>query len=400
MAKSKTKQPSPVVRIVDWRNLTRMDWFMPIIVLILAVIGWVTLYSATEIQYESYFVTRQMAAFGIGVLIAALILCTDYRFVVALAPIMYLAILVMLYATLSADAIKGSSRWLNLGPVSIQPSELSKFVMVYVLAWYFNLVGDRIKKLPFVILTFVIAGPPILLILGQPDLGTAVCLIPLTGIMLFLAGSRIWHLVFLVLAGIVVLLPFVYFQIHDFDPDPKLRSTMIEAAGPYDLKYHQKKRIHSFLFADEGDNDGDYQQIQSTIAVGSGGLKGKGFQQGTQTRLSYLPYHYTDFIFAHYAEERGFVGCAILMCLYAALLLRGLMFARECPDMMGTQLAVGVIVILTYHSVINIAINIDLLPVTGLPLPFMSWGRTFYLTTMACIGILLSVPMRKKAFVY
>ena len=401
MARAATAKPAPVVRIVDWRNLTRVDWFLPIIVVILAIIGLVTLYSATaHLPDESALVYKQAGAFFIGAILAAFILCMDYRFVVALAPLMYVVILVMLFLTLRAEAVQGSSRWLTIGPIRLQPSELSKFVMVYFLAWYFNLIGERIKKFPFVILTFIVAGPPILLILRQPDLGTAACLIPLTGVMLFVAGCRISHLVFLVLAGTTVLLPFVYSQIHDFDPNPKLKQEMLAQAGTYDLKYHQKVRIYNFLFGEEGDVEAGYQQIQSTIAVGSGGLHGKGFGQTTQTRLSYVPEHLTDCIFAHYAEERGFIGCVILMGLYAMLLLRGLTFARECPDMMGTLLAVGVVVIITFHCVINIAINIDLFPVTGLPLPFMSWGRSFYLTTMACIGILLSVPMRKKAFVY
>ena len=157
-------------------------------------------------------------------------------------------------------------------------------------------------------------------------------------------------------------------------------------------------RIYTFLHPDFAPRVSNWQAHQSFVTVGSGGLTGKGYMEGTNTRLNYLPEHRTDFIFSHYAEERGFIGCVVVIGLFLAFLLRGLMYARDCPEMMGTLLAAGVVTVLGFHIFFNISITIGLMPITGMPLPFLSYGGTFYLTTMACVGILLNVPMRRRMF--
>ncbi len=392
-----------IVRAINFRNLRRIDWLLPIFVLSLAAIGWVTMNSASAHtggnQHE-----KQVLFFIAGAFIAAGIICIDYRALVAFAPVMYGGVILLLLAVLQfGPEIKGSQRWLDLGLFRIQPSEITKLVMVYFLAWYLHTLGPKIRKLHWFVLTFVLTGVPMLLILKQPDLGTAACLGPLVIVMLFVAGCRLWHVGLVVLVGLSVV-PFAWFQIHDFNPSPKSweqekqKAEFYENKEWYDLHWHQKMRIYTFVHPDFAPRGSNWQAYQSFVTVGSGGLAGKGFKQGTNTRLNYLPEHRTDFIFSHYAEERGFIGCVVVIGLFLAFLLRGLMYARDCPEMMGTLLAAGVVTVLGFHIFFNISITIGLMPVTGMPLPFLSYGGTFYLTTMACVGILLNVPMRRRMF--
>lgn len=383
------------IRIINWRNLRKMDWFLPLIVLALATVGWFTLYSASRTSDHGYF-TRQIVVFLLSVPIVLLLVATDYRFLVAWGPVFYLGGLALLLAVeFFGYEAKGSERWLVIGPVRLQPSEMNKVILVYALTWYLTTVGRRIRKLHWFLLTFVLVGIPMGLILKQPNLGTAACLAPLVIVMLFVAGCRLWHLG-VVIALALSVIPVLWFQMKDFNPEivPEAEQTSV-----YELKHYQKKRIYTFLHPEYDPQGSGWHTTQSMITVGSGGLSGKGYLQGTQTRLNYLPEHHTDFIFSLLAEEQGFIGSAIVIALFAAFLMRGLMYARDCPDMMGTLLATGVITVLGFHIFVNIAITIGLMPVTGIPLPFLSYGRSFYITTMVCVGVLLSVPIRRNVFV-
>jgi len=403
------------VRIFILRNLLRVDWMLPVFVVALAVVGFVTLYSAT-LESGSGLLVRQIAFFCFGSVLATVILCTDYRFTVALAPLFYIgAIGLLVWVLFMAEVRKGSERWIDLGLFLLQPSEVAKVALIYGLTWYLSKVGQRIRSLHWFLLTFVVAAVPMALILKQPNLGTAASLAPLTVVMLFVAGCRIRHLLALVLLG-STLLPYVWFEMRDFNPETeeylaanergkqvimdKMKADYQNNRAFYDLHWHQKMRIYTFLHPEADPRGSAWQPEQSKITVGSGGLKGKGFLKGEMTRLRYLPEHHTDFIFSTLAEERGFIGAAVVIGLFTAMLLRGLMFARDCPEMMGTLLASGVVTILAFHVFVNIGIAVGLLPVTGLPLPFLSYGGSFYMATMACVGVLLSVPMRKRAFVY
>ena len=389
------------MRVLNWRNLLRIDLIMLIFVLALAFIGFLTLYSASRSTADDYY-QKQVVFFFAGLVLTLLLICIDYRFLIWIAPAMFVVALGLLLAVEVAGSMAGGSeRWLRYGPLNLQPSEITKVVMIYALTWYLTLLGKRIRKIWWFGLTFVIVGVPTLLILKQPNLGTAAAMGPLVMAMLYVAGARLWHLSVLVIAGISVV-PFLWLQMFDFEPhlDKEARAAQDEAAQVYELKYYQKMRIYTFLHPEEDPAGSAWQTIQSMITVGSGGFSGKGYMQGTQTRLNYVPEHHTDFIFAQYAEERGFLGVAVVIGLYCALLLRGLQFARDCPEMHGTLLATGAVVILGFHVFVNIAITIGVLPVTGIPLPFLSYGGSFYLTTMMLVGILLNVPMRRRTFIY
>jgi rod shape determining protein RodA len=380
------------LRVFNWRNLLRVDWLLSLMVLLLATAGWITMYSASRSSDISYF-NRQIMYFFLGLAVTVAIVCVDYRFLVGLGPLMYIGAVIMLLAVLAVGTVaKGSERWLVLGPFRLQPSETTKLVMIYALTWYFVKLGPRIRKLHWFLLTFLVAGLPMALILKQPNLGTAASLAPLVIVMLFVAGCRVWHLAAVVLIGLSIV-PVMWWQMHDFDPD-----TPREPRGFYELKHYQKMRVYAFLNPEYDPRGSGWHTLQSKITVGSGGLTGKGYLEGTQTRLNYLPEHHTDFIFSLLAEEQGFVGSIIVIALFLVFLLRGLSFARDCPDMAGTLLAAGVVTILAFHVFVNIAITIGLMPVTGIPLPFLSFGGSFYLTTMAGVGVLLNVPARGKGF--
>jgi len=365
------------IGVFHYRNLRQIDWLTLALVFALAAIGLMVLYSASASPAaKAPFFFKQTLFFVMGLGVALFIMCLDFRVVLSLAPLMYGAAVLLLLAVLEFGAeIKGGQRWLVLGPFRLQPSEQTKLVLVFMLAWYFTTIKERIRKLPYFLLTFVIAGIPIALILKQPNLGTAAVLVPVTVAMVYVAGCKWWHLGLLILAGLIAA-PVGYTQLADY----------------------QKKRVQAFLNP-EADPTGDgWQTRQSKITVGSGGLSGKGFRKGTQTMLNYLPEHHTDFIFSLLAEEHGFIGGALVIALFAGLLLRGLRFALACADMSGALLAVGVVTILAFHVFVNVGITLGLMPVTGIPLPFLSYGGSFYLTTMMCIGVLLNVPVRKQLF--
>ena len=379
------------VTLFNPRNLLRIDWWLVIVAIALAAVGWFVMYSAARSTDIMYF-HRQIIFFFLGIAALAAFVCIDHRFFVGIAPMLYLgAIALLVVVSFFGTEVKGSERWLALGPLRLQPSEFSKIVMVFMFAWYFTKLGSRIRRLHWFLFTFVIAAVPMALILKQPNLGTAACLGPLTIAMLYVAGCKKWHLAMIIMLGLS-LLPVLWWQMKDFDPE-----TPTEPRLFFELRHYQKMRIYTYLHPEYDPRGSGWHTLQSRITIGSGGLSGKGYLQGTQTRLNYLPEHHTDFIFSLLAEEFGFLGAMAVIALFLILLLRGLLFAYDGADMTGTLLATGVVTILAFHIFVNIAITTGLLPVTGIPLPFLSYGGSFYMTTMAGIGLLLSVRLRKQS---
>jgi len=377
------------IHTFNYRNLRRLDWVLVILTLALAMIGLCTLYSASQsasgdLSFFKMYYVKQTLFFVLGVAIALSIACVDYRALVSVASIMYgVAILLLIAVPIIGTTAMGGQHWLRIGEWGLQPSELSKIALIYMLSWYLTRVQGRLHRLPFFLLAFIITGVLLLLILVQGDLGTALVVAPIVFVMLFAAGCRRVHLLAIVAAGLIAA-PVLYFNLDNLP-----------------LKDHQKTRIVSF-FNPEADPEyatsSGYQIEQTKIAVGSGQMWGKGFGKGTQTHMRFLPVYHTDFIFALYAEEMGFVGGVILIGLYGLFLLRGLALARACPDLAGSLLVVGSVSVVAFHVLVNIAITLNLLPVTGLPLPFLSYGGSFYLTTMMCVGTILSVHVRKGFF--
>ncbi len=366
------------IRIFDFGNLRRLDLWLAAIVLALAAVGVMVLYSTSRSTSSATpYYLLQMMFIPVGCLIALTITCIDYRFLVSLAPFFYGILIVALVAVLLVGVeVKGATRWLQLGPIRIQPSEQSKLALIFMLAWYLSSIGNKIQRIPYFLLTFAIAAVPALLIFRQPNLGTAATLGPVVFAMLYVAGCRRSHLV-----GIVVL------------------ALVAAPVGWSQLKDYQKTRVLTILNPGADALGSGYHTTQSMITVGSGGPFGKGYMQGTQTYLSYLPEHHTDFIFSVLAEEWGFVGSVGVVALFLLLFMRALIIARKSPEMSGALLVIGIVTLLAFHVFVNIAITLGIAPVTGIPLPFLSYGRSFYLTTMMCIGVLLSVNTRKGLFI-
>jgi rod shape determining protein RodA len=268
----------------------------------------------------------------------------------------------------------GARRWIKIaGSTHFQPSEWVKLILILAVARYFAdnrqqeaSAGDMVKA-------GALVGVPMLLVLVQPDMGTALTYLPIALMGLFLGGMRWKHAVVIILAG----------------------ALMAPLAWHFGLKEYQKARLTSFLEPEADPQKKGYQVIQSLIAVGSGGLTGKGATKGTQTQGAFLPVPQTDFIFAAFAEEHGFVGALALLLLYFIVLMRLIHNAQTAPDRAGTFVVMGVVAVLIFHILVNVGMVVGFMPVTGIPLPLMSYGGSSVLFTFLALGIVMNVRMRR-----
>ncbi len=366
--------------MIDRRLITNFDWGFLFLVLLIAGIGVVNISSATAsyAMQDTPYAVRQIYWILIGICIAIMVCSIDYHLFQDMAYWFYgILIFLLLVVLLMGKTSMGATRWLHLGFVSFQPSELMKIVIIMVYAHYLaNFTAPGGLTLKDLVNPFLLLAGPAILIMKQPDLGTASLVILIALSMLLYAGVRIRAIVTLLLAG----LPAIFLGWH------------------YYLRGYQKERLLNFLNPERDPLGSGYHIIQSKIAVGSGGLTGKGFMQGTQSQLRFLPEQHTDFAFSVFSEEWGFAGCLVMLLLYLALILWGLNIARRCNDNFGSLLAVGVTAMLFWHIVINIGMVIGLFPVVGVPLPLFSYGGTSMITSMVGLGILLNIRMRKFMF--
>ncbi len=365
---------------IDRRLASHFDWSLFALAMGLALLGILTIHSATiDITKEpsGLFVLRQLYWLLIG--LGAMVVCftVDYHSIDRLTYLFYSGVLVLLLLVPFFGTVSGGSqRWLNLGYFALQPSELGKLVMVLVLAKKlqydeFN-EGYRLRSLW---VSFLLAIPIFALIMLQPDLGTAGVFFLVFLSVILVGGLRIRSI--LRLAGVgIVLLP----------------------VGWQFLKPYQKIRFWAFLNPELDPLGAGYHLIQSKIAIGSGGLLGKGYLLGTQNRLNFLPAQHTDFVFSVIAEEWGFVGCVILLGLYLTLILLSLRVVMRARDRLGALLAFGMTAILFWQVTINVAMVTGNLPVAGIPLPFLSYGGSSLVVTMMAVGLLINVSMRRFTF--
>lgn len=326
-------------------------------------------------EVRPYF-ARQLMWVSIGLLVMAITALVDYRFLARYAYHFYVAtVLFLLVVLFIGREAHGAQRWFRFLGFQIQPSEMVKIACLFMLARYFDKVKERIREGRLVIGAVVIVGLPAALIALQPDLGTSLVLVAMLGGMLVAAAARRLHLGLLAVSGIVV--------------SPVVWSF---------LKDYQKTRLLSFINPNLDPLGASYQVIQSKIAIGAGGLTGTGWLAGTQSRLNFLPEQHTDFIFSVFAEQWGFIGSFIMIALYFGLLLQALKIAESSRDFTGSMLAVGVVTIIGFQTLVNLFMTVGLMPVTGIPLPFMSYGGSNLLTMMACVGLLLSIKARSHIF--
>ena len=393
------------------KRLRHFNWIMFLSMVLLVGIGTAAIWSAGSARSETLFHGMWInnlttAAFGLAIYFA--LAFSDYRRLLDWFAIpAYAAALVLLVAVLVfGDTVYGGKRWLWF----FQPSEVSKVCVIMLLAWVFGTGAERSPAKQesaffgdwrFGFRGFLLAaaaiGLPALLILAEPDLGTTLTLIPATMIMLLVA--RVWRrgLTVMFLSGAMAAAAVLWSVYEAEKPGvaPQRRERILSCVP---LKPHQIKRVRVFLFPDEDLQGAGYNLRQAKISIGSGGFSGKGLGKGETNHLKYLPQAISmnDFIFCVYAEEMGFVGSLALLFLFGCLLVPGCWVAFVSTDGRGRLLAIGVSTLVFAHVYINIAMSIGLVPITGLPLPFISSGRTFVLTVMAGLGLVQSVSMHRE----
>ena len=352
-----------------------IDWALLAAVLALCGIGVAMIYSTTAdpTRTSSHLWVTQLYAIGLGLIAMVVTLTLDYRTFTDKSHFIYIALLgVLLYVLFFGTTQMGARRWIALKSFNLQPSEFAKVGVALVLAKFFGEKGGEPQWTDLAVggvLTLI----PLALIAKEPDLGTAVTLMPIFIAVAYLAGMRLR--IFGVIALVIVL--------------------AAPAAWMFALKPYQKSRISTFLDPSQDAKGAGYQQIQARITVGSGGLTGKGFKQGTQGQLRFLPVAHNDFIFSVLAEEQGFAGVLVALGLYLFVILRALEAARLAKDSIGSYLVLGVLASFTFQVIYNVTMSAGLAPVKGLTLPLMSYGGSSMIATLAGFGLVLNVRMRR-----
>jgi len=360
--------------LLERRSILNIDWLLAFSVLAIASIGVGMVYSATSGGPLAGLAGKQAAYLLVGFLAMLLAMAVDYHTLTELSYIFYGAtVLLLLYLLFFGRAIANTRGWLELGPVNLQPAEMAKVTTLLMLATFMGRRRGSGLGLTNMASILGIVGLPVLLIVRQPDLGTALTLLPLIAVSAFLGGIRVRTILILVLIPILAL-PLLW---------------------KHYLKDYQRIRVQTFLDPTQDPKGAGYQVIQSKIAVGSGGLAGKGYLEGTQGQLNFLPAQHTDFIFALLAEERGFIGSFIVLSLYFVVIYRCIAIARAARDRLGVFLAMGMAALFACQVLINIGVVVGLMPTTGVPLPLMSYGRSSLISTMAGMGLVLNVWMRR-----
>jgi rod shape determining protein RodA len=358
-----------------FRNFSGLDWAFLLSALVLAGIGVATVGSASEAMGVDYL-TRQAMWVGLGLVTMIVLVAINYRTLIDLGLVLYLAGIALLVLVLFFGNVAGGARgWFSVGGVGIQPAELAKMTTAIFLARYLAAVNKRHLGIKQIAVSTLVVVVPMVLLALQPDLGSAAMYVPMLGVMLLVAGVR-WQVLaaaalVIVLAGATVWT----FALHDY----------------------QRDRVYTFMNPLADPLGAGYQVQQSKIAVGSGELLGKGYGQGTQSQLRFLPARHTDFIFAVLAEEWGFVGTITVLILYAVFLLNGFRVAMRARERAAILLVSGLLGLVAFHVVYNTAMVVGFLPITGIPLPFLSYGGSFTILNFAIAGLVLGIDVRRYA---
>ena len=358
-----------------WQKIVLINWGLVLLIAGAAGIGLAALYSAAGGQMEPW-AARQAVRFAVGVVGMIVIALIDMRWWFRLAYPAYLAGFVMLVAVEVMGHIgMGAQRWINLGFIQLQPSELMKIAVVLALARYFHAAGpEDMRRLSFLLPAGLLIAAPVGLVLLQPDLGTALMIVMAGVAVFFVAGAPLW----LFITGIAAALaaaPVGWLLMHDY----------------------QKQRVLTFLHPENDPLGAGYHIMQSKIAIGSGGIEGKGFLNGTQSHLNFLPEKQTDFIFTLWVEEWGLLGGVGLLLLMGAIFIYCAWIAFQCRAMFGKLLAFGLMVNFSLYIFINIAMVMGLIPVVGAPLPMISYGGTSMLAALAGFGLIISCAVHREA---
>lgn len=343
--------------------------------IVIAAVGLLLVYSATYFSDPTLKIfKRQILWIAIGLALMIAFLVIDYHALFDIAPILYgIGLVLLLYLVAWGKVTANVKSWIHIGGFQFQPSEFMKIFTALMLAKFFDSNDRAYLDMRSFFTAMAIIMAPVALIIIQPDFGTAATFFPLIAVTMFFGGirARVWIAMILAAA---ILMPIGWFAF---------------------LKPYQKERIMIFLNPERDPRGSGYQVIQAKIAIGSGGIQGKGFKQGTQAKLEYLPARHTDFIFAVLGEEWGFVGVLVVLSLYLFFVFQALTFAKNARDRGGTFLVIGLIFFFIFHILINVAMQIGVLPTTGIPLPLISYGGSSTMMFFIAIGLMLNVDLRR-----
>ena len=360
-------------RILSFRDF---DWTLLAMVLLLCTVSVFEIYSATLHTKYSGFHTKQMLWISGGLVAMFLFAKIDYHKLIDFVPWAYGVCLLALLAVLAiGQKVLGARRWIRVGPMHFQPSEWVKLVLIIAVARYFANLGGRSLTWKDIFKAFALVGIPLLLVLKQPDLGTSLTYTPILIAGLFLGGVNLRQALILSTCGLALV-------------------AGVWSSGKL-LKPYQKARLTSFINPDNDPRGTGYQLLQSKIAVGSGGVWGKGAEKGTQPQGDFLPIPHADFIFAAFSEEHGFVGALLVLLLYFLILMRLIQNAQTAADLPGSLIIMGIVAVLTFQIAVNVGMVIGFMPVTGIPLPLMSYGGSSVLFTFLALGVAMNVRMRR-----
>lgn len=378
---------------MELKRLRFIDKPFLLTLLVLIGFGLITLVSATSgiSANPYYYLEKQVLAGAAGLFLAILIIRFDYNQLKRYNLIIYgLAILALILVLLFGNEVRGTTGWISLGPLPpVQPAEFTKILLILAFADFLEKRKGNLNTLGEILPCFIFMGIPFILILLQPDLGTALVYIAITFVMMFIAGANPKILLWIIAIAIsgTALALFAHFQL----------------GMPLPLDDYQLKRLIVFVdpYNDgQGGRGAGWNTIQSLVAIGSGGLTGKGLFQGTQVQLNFLPEHHTDFIYAVIGEELGFIGAFFIILLYGLLILRAIYISFTAREMYGTLVVLGITAMWLFHVFENIGMSIGVMPITGIPLPFLSYGGSSLLTNLLAVGIILSVNIRGRKIVF
>jgi len=361
---------------IDKKLVKKINFSLIVVVLLICAIGIVIVSSATYgLGYEKFMKT-QIVSIILGIIAIVIILFIDYHTIAKMYIPIYVISNLLLVAVLifgSGAESWGANRWIRIGGFQFQPSDFAKIGVIIAMAKFLDDNKDSIDKLSTLLKIGAFAGLPMLLIAKQPDLGTTMAFAFFTFGMTFIAGLKYKHILVTAIIG-VLSIPIAWIGF---------------------LQDYHKNRIITFLYPELDPMGKGYHAIQSKMAVGNGMIFGRGLFKGTQSQFGFLPEKQTDFIFSVLAEELGFIGVVVLLTLYAIMLFKCINIARDAKDDLGSYITTGVTFMLAFHIFANIGMTIGLMPVTGKPLPFVSYGGTFMLSNMMAIGLVLNVNMRR-----
>lgn len=378
--------------MLDKRLLRNLDYTLIVVIIAIIIFGLIIISSATHVTQADRAdpfgkVERQVTSVVIGVVLAGLILTINYEDLSRYRRWLYFtSIILLIFVEVKGKIAGGAQSWIEIGPLVIQPSELAKLSIIITFAHYLSERQGKLNKFKDLIPCFVHVGIPLLLIVLQPDLGTALVFLAIMFGMLFVAGANPKQLLGLMtfggLAGFGVLYAHLVYGLK------------------IPLEDYQIKRLTIFLNPYSDPAGAGYHVIQSQIAIGSGGLWGKGLFKGMQNQLNFLPAQHTDFIFSVVGEELGFIGASALLLLFLIMLYRGIRIAAQSKDMFGTLLVTGIMSMIVFHILINVGMTVSIMPITGIPLPFFSYGGSAMITNLMSMGIVLNVYMRRQKLLF